>query len=886
MSDVVRTICPYCGVGCGVLIDEDGKVAGDPEHPANSGRLCSKGAALSETLGLSGRLLRPKIAGCEAEWDEALDLVAHGFQTTLAEHGPEAIAFYVSGQLLTEDYYVVNKLAKGFLGTANIDTNSRLCMASSVAGHRRAFGEDLVPGAYEDFEAADLVVLVGSNAAWCHPILFQRLEAAREAHGTRIVVIDPRRTATAACADLHLAAQSGTDVLLFNGLLAHLAAAKAIDSDYVSRHTAGFAEALAAAKADAPDLACVAARCGLKIGDLKLFYESFAATEKTVTAYSQGVNQSSAGTDKVNAIINCHLATGRIGKKGSGPFSLTGQPNAMGGREVGGLANQLAAHMSFDNPAALDRLRRFWNAPNMASRAGLTAVDMFDAVAQGRIKAIWIMGTNPAVSMPDAGKVRRALARCPFVVVSDCTADTDTAELAHVLLPAAAWGEKDGTVTNSERRISRQRAFRSPPGEARRDWVIITDVAQRLGFAEDFAYRSAGDVFREHAVLSAFENDGARRFDLGGLARLDDSAYDWLEPVQWPVRAGATSGTPRLLDDGLCPTADGRAHFIAVSQREPRFAAERTRPLILNSGRLRDQWHTMTRTGLVPKLSLHMEEPCVDLAPVDAASRAIVDGDLVRLSTRWGSAVAQARVTTDQPCGSVFLPMHWTDQFAANCVVGRLANPAVDPLSHQPELKHTPVLIEKIDSGFEALLVTQRRFRPQGVLHWSRRPAEGCEIYRLRGLELATEVTALVEALLAPRADWEFVEYRDAARGVARLAFVSSQGLEECLFLGPPGSLPEAAAVIGLFGERAPLDDACRMSFLSGEIAAATSPVGRIICTCFQIGIETIREIAAAEAIEDVRTLGKRLRAGTNCGSCVPELKDILRQSQAALAAE
>ena len=886
MSDVTRTTCPYCGVGCGLWVDEDGKVTGDPAHPANEGRLCSKGAALSETLGLSGRLLRPQIAGCDAEWDEALDLVAHGFQTTLAEHGPEAIAFYVSGQLLTEDYYVVNKLAKGFLGTANIDTNSRLCMASSVAGHCRAFGEDLVPGAYEDFEAADLVVLVGSNAAWCHPVLFQRLEAAREKHGTRIIVIDPRRTATAASADLHLAARAGTDVLLFNGLLAYLAEVDAIDIDYITQHTSGFAEALTTAKADAPDLASVAKRCGLDPRDLALFYECFAATEKTVTAYSQGVNQSSAGADKVNAIINCHLATGRLGRPGMGPFSLTGQPNAMGGREVGGLANQLAAHMNFDDPIAFDRVRRFWKAPNMARRAGLTAVDMFDAIADGRIKAIWIMGTNPAVSMPYAGKLRRALARCPFVTVSDCTAETDTAELAHVLLPAAGWGEKDGTVTNSERRISRQRAFRSPLGEARRDWAIVSEVAHRLGFGESFPYQSAADVFREHAALSGFENNGTRCFDLGGLARLDDSAYDTLEPVQWPVPAGSTSGTQRLFDDGLCPTKDGRAHFIAVSQRGPRFAAEPAHPLILNSGRLRDQWHTMTRTGLVPRLSLHSPEPCVDLSPADAASHVISDGDLVKLTSRWGTALAQARVTPDQPEGNVFLPMHWTDQFAAQCVIGQLVNPAVDPVSHQPELKHTPVLIEKIDLGFEALLVTRRRFKPDGFAYWSRRPGEACEIYRLRGPEPATEIITSVEALLAPQEGWDFVEYRDPARGVARLAFLSSQGLEECLFLGPAGSLPEAAAVLGLFAERAPLDDACRMSFLSGAIAGSVAPRGRIICTCFQIGIETIREAIASEKIEDVRTLGKKLRAGTNCGSCIAELKDILHQRQAAMAAE
>jgi assimilatory nitrate reductase catalytic subunit len=886
MNDVTHTTCPYCGVGCGVLVDVQGKVSGDPDHPANSGRLCAKGAALSETLGLSNRLLQPKIAGRDVGWDEALDLVAQRFQATLKEHGPESIAFYVSGQLLSEDYYVVNKLAKGFLGTANIDTNSRLCMASSVAGHRRAFGEDLVPGAYEDLELADLVVLVGSNAAWCHPILFQRLEAAREAHGTRIVVIDPRRTATAASADLHLATRSGTDVLLFNGLLAHLAQGQAIKPDYIAQHTSGFAEALTAAQTEASDLASVAESCGLNPHDLSLFYDWFSTTEKAVTAYSQGVNQSTAGADKVNAIINCHLATGRLGRPGMGPFSLTGQPNAMGGREVGGLANQLAAHMNFDDSAALDRVRRFWQAPNLASRPGLTAVDMFDAVADGKIKALWIMGTNPAVSMPNAGKVRRALADCPFVVVSDCTAETDTAELADVLLPAAGWGEKDGTVTNSERRISRQRAFSPLPGAARQDWAIVADVARRLGFAEDFSYRSAADVFREHARLSAFENAGSRCFDLGGLAQLDDAAYDGLAPVQWPVQTGAISGTARLLEDGVCPTKDGRSHFIAVVQREPRFAVEPTHPLILNSGRLRDQWHTMTRTGLVPRLSLHNPEPCVDLSRADAARMAIADGDLVQITSHWGTALAQAQVSPDQPDGSVFLPMHWTDQFAADCVIGNLVNPATDPVSYQPELKHTPVSIEKLAAGFEVLLMTRRHFKPAGFLHWSRRPGEACTIYRLRSAHTAAEITAAAEALLAPQENWDFIEYRDPARGIARLAFVSDQGLEECLFAGPAGSLPDPSAVLGLFAQKGPLDDAARLSFLSGAIAGSKAPAGRVICTCFQVGIDTIRDAIAAEGIADVRALGKKLRAGTNCGSCVPELKDILHQSRAALAAE
>jgi assimilatory nitrate reductase catalytic subunit len=520
---MIRTTCPYCGVGCGLQVAPDGSVAGDPDHPANFGRLCSKGAALGETLATAGRLLHPTIDRRRATWDEALDRIAARFADTIAEDGPDAVALYVSGQFLTEDYYVANKLMKGFVGTANIDTNSWLCMASSVAGHIRAFGEDIVPGCYDDIDSADLVVLVGSNAAWCHPVLYQRLAAAREAYGTRVVVIDPRRTATCDIADLHLALRPGSDVALFAGLLVHLADSGACDPTWTRDCTTGFPAALAAAREAAPSIAAAAATADIPIRDLAQFYDWFAATERTVTLYSQGVNQSSAGTDKVNAIINCHLATGRIGRPGMGPFSLTGQPNAMGGREVGGLATQLAAHMSFAEPADLDRVQRFWGAPRLASRPGLKAVELFDAVLDGQVRALWILGTNPADSMPRADRVRAALALCPFVAVSDCWPN-DTTRFANVVLPAAGWGEKDGTVTNSERRISRQRAFRAAPDEARPDWWMLAEVARRMGWEAAFPYRSAADIFREHAALSAFKNDGPvrRLFDIGALAEISE----------------------------------------------------------------------------------------------------------------------------------------------------------------------------------------------------------------------------------------------------------------------------------------------------------------------------------------------------------------------------
>ncbi|HEX2511859.1 MAG TPA: molybdopterin-dependent oxidoreductase, partial [Xanthobacteraceae bacterium] len=471
----VRTTCPYCGVGCGVLAKPDGHggaaIVGDPEHPANFGRLCSKGSALGETLGLGSRLLHPMVRGTDgtfsrSSWDTALDRVAKGFAKAIAKHGHDSIAFYLSGQLLTEDYYVANKLIKGFIGSPNVDTNSRLCMASSVAGHRRAFGADTVPGSYEDLDLADVIILTGSNAAWCHPVLFQRMVANRHKRGAKIVVIDPRRTATAEEADLFLPVAPGMDTALFCGLLVHLADTHAFDYGYVDAHTTGLTEALARAREVAPGPTATAEITGLEEADVIRFFELFASTRNAVTCFSQGVNQSAQGTDKVNSIINCHLATGRIGKPGAGPFSLTGQPNAMGGREVGGLANQLAAHMGF-SPEEIDRVRRFWRAPNMVRGEGLKAVQMFDAIERGKIKALWVMATNPAVSLPRARAISKALGKLDLFVVSENVVANDTINSgAHILLPAAAWGEKSGTVTNSERRISRQRPFLPLPGEA------------------------------------------------------------------------------------------------------------------------------------------------------------------------------------------------------------------------------------------------------------------------------------------------------------------------------------------------------------------------------------------------------------------------------------
>ena len=641
------TTCPYCGVGCGVIAtkNEEGtfSVKGDKTHPANFGRLCSKGSALAETIDLEGRLLHPQVHGEQTSWDTALNAVAGGFKKIIDEHGPDAVAFYVSGQLLTEDYYVANKLMKGFIGSGNIDTNSRLCMSSAVAGYKRAFGSDSVPCSYEDLDNADLIVIEGSNTAWCHPVVFQRITKAKQDNpNLKVIVIDPRKTATCEIADLHLPLKSGSDAALFNGLFSYLSETNNIDWKFVDKYTDGFVDALIAAEKSSITIAEVVRSCELNRQDVQQFFTLFSETEKVVTLYSQGINQSSSGTDKSNSIINCHLATGRIGKPAMGPFSITGQPNAMGGREVGGLSNQLAAHMDIDNAMHHDLLSRFWQTNNLTTTAGAKAVDMFNDVATGKIKAIWIMATNPVVTMPDADKVRDALRNCELVVVSDCEAFTDTTACADIVLPALAWGEKCGTVTNSERRISRQRNVLPHPGEAKEDWWIMSQVAKRLGFEQHFNYQSSAEIFREHAALSGFENEGIRDFDISGLARLTDEEYDQLEPVQWPITADKPQGTARLFTDNKFFTDNGKAKFIAITPRAPVNTTSDDYPLVLNTGRIRDQWHTMTRTARSAKLNGHIAEPFVDIHPSDAEKWSVKARDLAKIESRWGTVLARS----------------------------------------------------------------------------------------------------------------------------------------------------------------------------------------------------------------------------------------------------
>jgi assimilatory nitrate reductase catalytic subunit len=886
----VKTTCPYCGVGCGVKaqVGQDGTlaIAGDEAHPASQGRLCVKGAALGETVGLQGRLLSPMLREGEtlreASWDEALGRVADGFARIVAEHGPDAVALYVSGQLLTEDYYVANKFMKGFIGSANIDTNSRLCMSAAVAGHKRAFGEDLVPGCYEDFELADLIVLVGSNAAWCHPTLYQRIVRAKEARpGMKVVVIDPRRTATCDIADLHLPVKPGTDVWLFNGLLAYLAQQKLVDTAFVNAHTAGLADALDAA-GQGGNLLEVAKTCRIDPQQLLAFYELFGRTEKTVTAFTMGVNQSSSGADKVNSIINCHLATGRIGRPGMGPFSLTGQPNAMGGREVGGLANMLAAHMELDDPKQRALLQDFWQAPCMADKPGLKAVDLFRAIEDGKIKAVWIMATNPLVSLPDAEQARRALQQCELVVASDIVLGTDTNGAAHVLLPALGWGEKDGTVTNSERCISRQRAFLTAPagrsGQARPDWQIISAVAQRMGFA-GFDYEGPHAIFDEHARLSAHQNgvggQRGRAFDIGGLAGLQRDQYDALQPVQWPVPAAGTS-TERLFGDKRFAHPDGRARFVATAPRAPAHAPDADYPLVLNTGRVRDQWHTMTRTGRSPKLAGHIPEPFIDMHPQDALLWGVKAGELARVTSRWGAVVARVQHGGGIARGSVFMPIHWSGQTASDARVGTVVNPAVDPVSGEPEFKHTPVRIEPFGVNWYGFILSRVELPLAEAAHWTRIQGADFIRYELAGRTPVRDAAGWGRGLLQVKdeeADW--IEVEDRSGGMFRAAHLVDGRIEACLFVSTRQDLPARAWLAEMFGkqELAPAD---RLNLLSGRAKEQGADPGPVVCSCFGVGRKTIEIAIRQHGLKDASQVTACVKAGGNCGSCVPEIRALL----------
>ena len=716
--------------------------------------------------------------------------------------------------------------------------------------------------------------MVGSNLAWCHPVIYQRLvEAKAERPRLRVVVVDPRRTTTTDIADLHLAIATDGDTALFVGLLAELERRRAIDVEFVDEHTGGLAAALQAVSGWT--LARVAEATGLSENDLANFYGWFAETEKVVTVFSQGVNQSATGTDKVNAIINCHLATGRIGRPGMGPFSITGQPNAMGGREVGGLANTLAAHMDFA-PAAVNRVGRFWQSHRVATAPGLKAVDMFRAVADGRIKAIWIMATNPVDSMPEADAVRAALRGCPFVVVSDMNQNTDTVAEAHVRLPALGWGEKDGTVTNSERRISRQRPFLPAPAEARPDWWIVSQVACRMGYAPAFSYLRPAEIFAEHAALSAFENDGTRDFDLGGLLRSD---YDEMRPTQWPV---SSDGTARMFADGRFFTPDRRAHFVAVEPPAPVHPAAGM--FVLNTGRARDHWHTMTRTGKAARLSAHIAEPFAEIHPDDAARLGIHGARLVRLVSQHGSAVVRALVTNRQRPSAIFAPMHWTDQFASSGRIDALVSGNTDPHSGQPALKMSEVAVRPADMAFYGFAASRDRPDLGDADYWATARATAGYRTELAWSEAHDWEDWICTTFSCPT-DVEVLSFHDARTGRHNFALFDAAGLSFAVFIAPDPVLVSRQWVVDLLSDPRG-NSGTRFEVLAGRPGAGRADAGATICACFSVGINTIFRAATHDGCHTVEDIGAATNAGTNCGSCRAEIRRIIESAQSVSTAK
>lgn len=887
-STTVASTCPYCGVGCGVLIESDGhrvhSVRGDPQHPANFGRLCTKGSTLDLVVrDRVPRLLHPTLRRTRhgppeaIRWDTALSLAAARFARIIQDHGPDAVGFYVSGQLLTEDYYAFNKLARGLVGTNNIDTNSRLCMSSAVTGYKQTLGADAPPCNYEDLGLADCLFIAGSNTAYAHPILYRRIEDARRANpDLKIIVVDPRRTDTAREADLHLAIQPGTDVALFNAMLNVMLWKGWFDPTWIDAHTSGFEELRSLVREYPPER--VSRLCGVAEADIVTAARWFSGADATLSLYCQGLNQSTHGTDNNTALINLHLATAQIGRPGAGPFSLTGQPNAMGGREVGGMATLLGGHRDPTNPDHRAEIARFWGVDSLPDRPGKTALEMFEAAAQGEIRALWIACTNPAQSLPDQSLVRAALERAEWVVVQEVSGATETAAYADLLLPAAGWGEKEGTVTNSERRISRVRRAIAPPGVAWPDWQIAVRFARSLGEALGrptdalFPYETPEQLFDEHR-----ETTRGRDLDITGLS------YDRLEtlgPQCWPFPEGATAGRARLYQDARFATPDGRARFVAAHHRPSADRIDAAYPLWLNTGRLRDQWHGMSRTGTVARLYNHVESPLLSMHPEDMARRQLRSGDLVRLHNRRGAIMIAVESSEEQAVGQVFVPMHWGSRHMAGLGINGLTSPARDPYSKQPELKLTAVAVEKVVLPWKAVAMRQatpdRMVRVQALLE--RFDYASCGLYGRND-----PVLVLRAAHLEPP-DTETLGALDQAFDLDGVDAVMS-------YEDPHRRISKRVLVVGerivgacLMGETAAADWIKQMMAEGAELGAVRNwilaPVdkppdgsrgrGRVVCNCFDVAEKEINE-ALDEGLDFAALQGK-LRCGTQCGSCIPEL--------------
>ncbi|WP_124948635.1 nitrate reductase [Sulfuriferula thiophila] len=885
--------CAYCGVGCGVLIETDGTnilgVRGNPDHPANFGRLCTKGATLNLAAAqIDARALYPELRlerdalRQRVEWNGALDHAAERFAAIIQEHGADAVGFYISGQLLTEDYYVFNKLAKGLIGTNNVDTNSRLCMSSAVTGYKSTLGADAPPACYDDIATTDCLFIAGSNTAYAHPILYRRIEDARKANpNLKVIVVDPRRTDTSREADLHLPILPGTDVALFNAMLYVMLWEDMLDQDYIAAHTNGFSELRATVREYSPET--VAALCGVPAADIVTAARWFGQSPATLSLYCQGLNQSSHGTDKNAALINLHLATGQIGRPGAGPFSLTGQPNAMGGREVGGMANLLSAHRDLANPVHRDEVARLWGVESVPATPGKTALEMFEAVARGEIKALWIACTNPAQSLPNQELVRAALQKAEFVVVQEVNAYTETAEYADLLLPAAAWGEKEGTVTNSERRITHLQTAIPAPGECRPDWEIAVDFAHRLGArlgkpgAALFPYADAEAVFNEHR-----ETTRGRDLDITGLSY---ALLDKQGPQQWPYPEGAQSGKVRLYADGIYPTADGRAKFANARYLPTAEVIDARYPLHLNTGRLRDQWHGMSRTGMVARLYSHVESPVLSMHADDMARRGLKTGDLARVKSRRGELLVPVEASDDMRTGQTFMPMHWGSRYMSGLGVNALTMDQRDPVSKQPELKHAAIQVEKAPLPWHMAVMRRdnavaRMLRIQPLL--SRFDYASCGLYGRQNpvlvlrianaTPLSAALMAEIDTLLDMQDETCIMRYDDPKRGIAKRVLVEDGRVTGVRLTGEVAARDWLKEMMAEGAEIAPL-----RSWVLAPLStppSGSSSRGRIVCNCLNVSETQI--LTAVGQGADLATLQATLKCGTECGSCVPELKRMI----------
>jgi assimilatory nitrate reductase catalytic subunit len=905
-----KATCCYCGVGCGVLIAHDGQqvlgVRGDPEHPANFGRLCSKGSTLDKSadplVQMQTRALYPEIRAARdlprerASWDDTLSQLAQRFASTIRQHGPDSVAFYISGQLLTEDYYVFNKLAKGLIGTNNVDSNSRLCMSSAVAGYKQTLGADAPPACYEDLDLAEVIFIVGSNTAFAHPILYRRIEDARKKNpNLKIIVADPRRTDTARDADLFLPILPGTDVALFNGMLHLCLWEDLVDTAYIEAHTEGFAALKQTVRDYTPKF--VAQTCGISEEDLTTAARWFGSSKATLSLYCQGLNQSAVGTNKNAALINLHLATHQIGKPGAGPFSLTGQPNAMGGREVGGMANLASGHRDLSNAEHRAEIAALWGVDDVPATPGKTAVELFEAVRQGEIKIVWIVCTNPAQSMPDQNLIREALNKAELVIVQECYNSTATVPYADVLLPASTWSEKSGTVTNSERRITRVNAAIAKPGEARDDWEIATAFARKLEVEMGktisiFNYEAPEQVWNEHR-----ESTRGRDLDITGLS------YEILETKgaqQWPFPSGAVEGKKRLYEDGIFPTANGKAKFVNTAYAPVAEKVDPRHPFALTTGRLRDQWHGMSRTGTVAQLFLHAAEPSIDMAKIDMERRNIAPGDLVYVSNKRGSQVFVAQESADQRAGQVFIAMHWGEEFVSGkghgehhgYGVNALTSPAIDPSSKQPELKHAAVKIVKAELPHRfvafAWVDKDQAQRLQNVLRPFMREFAyaACTpfgsdkvgvLFRAANDEpAAPELIAEIEALFGIEGD-QVLRYDDKRKGNARRIMVKDGTLSAVALVGDTSAESWLRAYL-VDGQS--VANLGRMLLMpSSTPPAGFKARGKVVCSCLNVSDNeinsTMQELDGAP--EDILAgLQTRLKCGTNCGSCVPEIRKMI----------